>query len=156
MSKHLRAGLPDMPLRNWYNCCTKHFNKTRKWKTQLDWVINPVPHDLVRRIRFWRKKIQEHDFKHLYWTISIILLWNLFTCKGTYMFDWVRRIWRGVGGRLKRTKKKLARAGWPRCPRWYGRLRVQKLTLSVFNDVKSPGQSLHHKHFIDQLAPSPW
>jgi len=26
---------------------------------------------------------------------------------------------------------------------WYGPLRVQKLTLSVFNDVKSPGQYFH-------------
>ena len=26
-------------------------------KNQLDWVIKPVPHDLVRRIRFWRTKI---------------------------------------------------------------------------------------------------
>jgi len=38
---------------------------------------------------------------------------------------------------------------------WYGSLRVQKLTLSVFNAVKSPGQSFCHRHFFDQLAPSP-
>jgi len=25
-----------------------------KWQTQPDWVVNPVPHYLVRRIRFWR------------------------------------------------------------------------------------------------------
>ena len=44
-------------------------------------------------------------------------------------------------------KTNSARAGWPRClalgratPR---RLRVQKLTLLVFDDVKSPGQSFH-------------
>jgi len=59
--KYLRAGPPDMPLRNWYNCSTKHFHLTSvvrwKWKNQLDWVIKPVPHDLVRRIRFWRIKI---------------------------------------------------------------------------------------------------
>jgi len=46
-----------MPLRNWYNCGTKHFHQTSvvwlKWKTQLDWVIKPVPDYLVRRIRFW-------------------------------------------------------------------------------------------------------
>ena len=28
----------------------------RKWKTRLDWVIKPVLHDLVRRLRFWRIK----------------------------------------------------------------------------------------------------
>jgi len=84
-----------MPLRNWYNCGTKHFHQTSvvwwKWKTQLDWVIKPVPHDLVWRIRFWRKKISGTWFKYLYWTISKILFWNLFICKETYMIDWVGR-----------------------------------------------------------------
>ena len=37
------------------------------------------------------QKFSEHDFKYLYWTISKMLSWNLFTCKGTYMTDWVRR-----------------------------------------------------------------
>ena len=82
-----------MPLRNWYNWGTKHFHRTSvvcwKWKTQLDRVIKPEPHDLVRRIRFWRIKSLEYDFKYLYWTIRKILFWNLFTCKGTYMMDWV-------------------------------------------------------------------
>ena len=59
-SKCLRAGPPEMPLWNWYNCGTNHFNLTSvvrwKWKNQLDWVIKPVPHDLVRRMRFWRIK----------------------------------------------------------------------------------------------------
>ena len=85
-----------MPLRNWYNCGTKHFHQTSvvwwKWKPQLNWVIKPVPHDLVRRIRFWRIKSPEHDFKYLYWAISKIRFWNLFTCMGTYMIDWVGRI----------------------------------------------------------------
>ena len=63
---------------------------------------------------------------------------------------------RGVGGRLKRTKKTRPGPDGPDASRWYGRLRLQKLTLSVFTDVKSPGQSLHYKHFIDELAPSPW
>ena len=44
-----------------FNCGTDHFHLTSvvrwKWKNQLDWVIKPVPHDLVRRIRFWRIKI---------------------------------------------------------------------------------------------------
>ena len=52
---------PRDALRNWYNCGTNHFHLTSvvrwKWKNQLDWVIQPVPHDLVRRIRFWRIKI---------------------------------------------------------------------------------------------------
>ena len=51
----------------------------------------PVPHDLVRRIRFWRIKSPGQDFKYVYWTISKILFWNLFTCKGTCMMDWVGR-----------------------------------------------------------------
>jgi len=37
--------------------------------------------------------------------------------------------------------------------RWYGRLRVQKSTLMVFNDVKSLGQSFHMWHFLDKIAP---
>ena len=91
----LCSGPPEMPLRNWYNCGTKHFkltiNMVVRWKlkTQLEWVIEPVPHDLVRRIRFWRIKSPEQDLKYLYWTISKILFWNLFTCKATYMIDWV-------------------------------------------------------------------
>ena len=40
---------------------SNHFQQTSvvwwKSKTQLGWVIKPVPHNLVRRIRFWRKKI---------------------------------------------------------------------------------------------------
>jgi len=36
---------------------------------------------------------------------------------------------------------------------WYGPLRVQKLTLSVFNDVKSPGQFFHEWDFLDNIAP---
>jgi len=90
MHKYLKAGPPEMPgpLRNWYNCCTKHFPQTSvvwwKQKAKLDWVINPVPHDLVRRIRFWRIKSPEHDFTYLYWTIRKIPFWFLFTCKGTY------------------------------------------------------------------------
>jgi len=31
--------------------------------------------------------------------------------------------------------------------RWYGRLRLQNLTLSVFDDARSLGQSFHHWHF---------
>jgi len=49
----------------------------------LDWVIKPVPHDLVRCIRFWRIKSPEQNLEYLYWTIRKILFWTLFTCKGT-------------------------------------------------------------------------
>jgi len=34
----------------------------RTSKNQLGWVINPVPHNLVRRIRFWRIKISSTWF----------------------------------------------------------------------------------------------
>jgi len=52
---------PEVPLGNWYNCGTNHFHQTSvilwNWKAQPDWVMNPVTHDFVRRIRFWRIKI---------------------------------------------------------------------------------------------------
>jgi len=95
MYKYLRAGPPEMPFRNWYNCGTKHFHQTNvvwwKWRTQLAWEIKPVPHDLVRRIGFWRIKSPEQDLKYLYWTIGKKLFWNIPACKGTYMIDWVGR-----------------------------------------------------------------
>jgi len=62
-----------------------------KWRSQLCWVINAVPHDLVRRIRFLRIKSSEQDFEYLYCTMRKIILWNLITCKGTWMIDWVGR-----------------------------------------------------------------
>jgi len=59
--KYLRASPAEMPFRNWYTANTNHFHLTDsvrcKWKTQPDWVIKLVTHDLVRRIRFWRIKI---------------------------------------------------------------------------------------------------
>jgi len=59
--KYLRAGRAEMPFQNWYTAITNHFRLTDsvRWKskTQLGWVINPVSHNLVRRIRFWRIKI---------------------------------------------------------------------------------------------------
>jgi len=83
---------PSELVQLWYK---KHFHPTMivwwKWKTQLDWVMKPVPHDLVRRIRFWRIESQEQDFKDLYWMISKMLFWNLFSSKGTYMIDLVGR-----------------------------------------------------------------
>jgi len=51
MWKKLKAGPPEMPRRSWSNCGTKvsasQISVSRKWKTQLDWVIKPVPHDLM-------------------------------------------------------------------------------------------------------------
>jgi len=40
-----------------------------------------------------RALVTRGGFKYLYCTISKILMWNLFTCKGTYMIDW-----RGLNG----------------------------------------------------------
>ena len=40
--------------------------------------------------------------------------------------------------------------------RWYRRLRVQKLTLSVLNCAHATGQSFHDLHFLDQIALSTW
>jgi len=59
--KMLRAGPAEMPFQNWYTANTKHFlvtdSASLKSKIQLGWGINPVPHNIVRRIRFWRIKI---------------------------------------------------------------------------------------------------
>ena len=64
-----------------------------KSKTQLGWVIDPVPHNLVRRIRFWRNKISGTWFKIFVLNSKYnIYFWHLFTCKGTYIINWVRRI----------------------------------------------------------------
>ena len=111
-----------MPLRNWYN----QNISTRPWwsggneKSNWTRVIKPVPHNLVRRIRFWRIRSSEQDFKYLYWTISKILFWNVSTCKGTYMIDWVGRIGALACG-FQTKKKKIARQvnrdsiGWFYC-----------------------------------------
>ena len=59
-----------------------------------------------------------------------------------------------------KNKKSFRNCSWPRagdgpCAScWYGPLHVQKLTLLVCNDVKSPGQSFHVWHFLDKIAPS--
>jgi len=91
--KYLRAGPAEMPFQNWYTANTNHFHLTDsvRWKSkrQLGWVINIVPHNFVRRIRFGQYNLREQDFEYLYWTISKIIFLNLFTCKGTYMIDWV-------------------------------------------------------------------
>jgi len=93
--KYVRAGPAEMPFQNWYTVNRNHFHLTDsvRWKskTQLGWEINIVPHNLVRRIRFGQQNLQEQNFKYLYWTISKTIFLNLFTCKGTYMIDWVGR-----------------------------------------------------------------
>jgi len=64
--KYLRAGPAEMPFRTWYTANTNHFCLTDfRWKSriQLCWVINPVQHNLVRRIRFWTTKSPEQDFQ---------------------------------------------------------------------------------------------
>jgi len=59
--KYLRAGPAEMPFLNWYTANTNNLSDLTdsvkiKWKTQPDWGIKPVTHDLVRRIRFRRIK----------------------------------------------------------------------------------------------------
>ena len=39
-------------------------------------------------VRFLRMKSSEEDFKYLYWRISKILSWNIFTCKGIHILIW--------------------------------------------------------------------
>jgi len=89
----------------WYTANTNLFRLTilvtRESETQLGWVIKPVRHNLVWSIRFWRIKSFEQDFKCLYWTTSKMIFWNLFTCKGTYIIDWVAR-----AGWIERSWKK--------------------------------------------------
>jgi len=89
----------------WYTANTNIFPLTilvtLKSESQLGWVIKPILHNLVSRIRFWRIKCFEQDFKYLYWTISKIIIWNLFIRKGTYIIDWVAR-----AGWIERSWKK--------------------------------------------------
>jgi len=99
-----------MPLRSWYNCGTNHFH-------QADFCLAEMKKPTVLRnkcspawscaedqifVGFLRKKSSEKDFEYLYWTISKIICWNLFTWKGIYMIDWVGRIWPSPGGTYPR------------------------------------------------------
>jgi len=62
---------------------------------------------------------------------------------------------------LRQTKKNLKRTrpgpDGQDASRWYGRLRVQKLTLWVLNCAHAPRQSeaFHDLHFLDQIALPP-
>jgi len=73
--------------------------------------------------------------------------------ESNFRFEFVPR--GGVGRGLKNLKKNRPEPDGRDASRWHGRLHVQKFTLLVFNDVKSPGQSFHEWHFFDQLALSP-
>jgi len=53
---------PSRLVQLWYKSFPPDHVVWWKWKTQPDWVIKPVTHDLVRRIRFWRIKICETWF----------------------------------------------------------------------------------------------
>ena len=84
----------------WYTANTNLFRLTifvtRKSDNQLGWVIKLVHHNLVWRIRFLTIKSFEKDFEYLYWTISKIIIWNLFTSKGTSWVTragWIERSW---------------------------------------------------------------
>ena len=98
--KNLRAGPSKMTPRCWYICGTNHFD-------QADFCLAEMkkPTMLSNKsitawscaenqifVRFLRIKSSEQDFKYLYWRISKILLWHLFTWKGIYMIDWVGRL----------------------------------------------------------------
>jgi len=89
-----------MPLRCGYNCGTNHFHQvdfclaemkkptrlSNKSSTAWSWAENQI------FVGFLRIKSWEQDFKYLYWRISKILLWHVFTWKGIYMIDWVGRM----------------------------------------------------------------
>jgi len=60
-----------------------------------------------------------------------------------------------VGADSKNLNKPWPRLDGQNASRWYGRLRVQKLTLSMLNCAHAPEQSFHGWHFFYQLAPSP-
>ena len=80
---------------NWYKKLSRDHTDLVEIKSQLGWVIKPRlcgPHNLVQRIRSWRIKSLEQDFEYLYWKISNILFWNLFTSKWTEFIDWFGRI----------------------------------------------------------------
>ena len=76
----------------WYEPGTKYFHLTIlvRWKSTIQqcWGIKPVPHDLMRRIKFWSLKSLEKDCKYLYWKISKTLFRNLYTFRVTYIIDW--------------------------------------------------------------------
>ena len=93
-----------MPLPCWYNCGTNHLHQadfclaemkkptmlSNKSSTAWSCAENQI------FVGFLRIQSSEQDFKYLYWRISKILLWHIFTWKGIYMIDWVGRIYTSV------------------------------------------------------------
>ena len=79
MHKYLRAGPADMPLGSWCLTGTKYFHLPIlvrwKWTTPC-WVLNPVPHSFVQRIRHWSILSSWTDFVYLYRTKSKIISKN--------------------------------------------------------------------------------
>jgi len=57
------------------------------------------------------------------------------------------------GRRTKKSKKNRPGPDGRDASRWYGRIRVQKLTLSVLNCAHALGQSFHDGQSLDQIAP---
>jgi len=57
----------EMPLVSWYPASTHHFHPTDFCRAEMKEPTmlsnKAVPHDLLRRIRFWRIKSSEQDFK---------------------------------------------------------------------------------------------
>ena len=81
---------PSKLVQLWYKTFPTDHGGQIEMKTATTLYIKPVPHDLVRRIRFWTIKSPEQDFKYLYWTISKILFWNLLTCTARSVEDETR------------------------------------------------------------------
>ena len=70
LQKYLMAGPSEMPLRSWYNCGTKHFHPTMMVDGLVE-MKNPTRFSNTTstawsygKIRFWRKKPPEQDFKY--------------------------------------------------------------------------------------------
>jgi len=67
-----------LPFGSWDLNCINYFRLTilvrRKSTSQTCWVIKPVPHNLVRRIRSWSIIFSGTDFVYLYWKTSKIIL----------------------------------------------------------------------------------
>ena len=85
--------------------------------------------------------------------IGATYIWNKAFCLRTMLCLFVQTY------RLFRSKPFLSKtnpARWPRRLALVWATRAKKLTLSEFNNFKSPGQSFHEWHFLDQIAPSPW
>jgi len=80
--KNLRASPAEMSFWSWCLAGTKHSDIDQVEINNSTMLTNHTStQNLVRRIRSWRTKSSGQDFECVYWTISIILFWNLFTSK---------------------------------------------------------------------------